>query len=176
MRTMQTVVFTALVTIILAGCQPLLPLIGSLSQDILATPYEPMTVQHQGTDTDTQSVGESGLCAPENIDCVLEKGTIVQLTAMCEFPDSIPGGDDDCTGTYVYNEWVLEPLSSVTAYHEGDGKFEVTLFRDDGSSDVLFSATGVYTSETIMLAPTGIVSMTVQSTGPWHVDIKLVEE
>ncbi|MBX3000909.1 MAG: hypothetical protein KF893_20470, partial [Caldilineaceae bacterium] len=99
---------------------------------------------------------------------IAEGGTVVQLTAVCE----IPGSDDDCVGTFTYIDWAFKPKSSVTAHHEGDGDFVVTLFREDNSSEVIFSATGVYTSETVILETTGVVSMTVQSTGPWEVDFK----
>lgn len=170
MKTMPPTVAVLLSVALLAGCRPIAPFLP-LSQNLMVTPSENVPFFEQFVETSSGAFFDEDICAPTDIDCMLAEGAIVQLIAMCEPPHSIPGGDDDCIGTYVYEDWILAPLSSLTAYHQGDGAFEVTLFRDDGTSEVLFSATGVYTSETITLAPTGIVSMTVQSTGPWTVDL-----
>lgn len=109
---------------------------------------------------------------PEVINDLFARGIFIESTTFCE----IPASDDDCVGTFYYEgNWIPEPESVATAYHEGDGEFVVTLFREGGSNEVIFSATGVYTSETITLTATGMVSMTVQSTGPWKVDFKRAE-
>lgn len=156
--------------VVLAGCTQLSPLLVPIAWNVVSS----STVS---TDINQAEINPLPIddCAPEDIECVFAEGTIVQLIALCEMPHSIPGGDDDCIGTYEYEAWFLEPQSLVTAHHEGDGEFLVTLFRDDGTTEVLFEATGNYTSETITLVPTGIISMTVQSTGSWYVDVKLDE-
>ncbi|MCB0113449.1 MAG: hypothetical protein R2873_08905 [Caldilineaceae bacterium] len=161
-----------LCVVLLTGCHSLIPLIAPLASNAITAPQDNNTAAMQNEMSHADGWGEADLCAPEDIECMLEYGTIVQLTAVCEIPDS----DDDCIGTFTYEAWILEPLSNFTAYHEGDGEFVVTLFRDDDTSEVLFAANGVYTSETVTIAPTGIVSMTVQSTGPWHIDVKKIED
>lgn len=153
--------------VLLAGCTQFAPMLVPIAWNV----YSASSINMNQIESDPWVMIDD--CAPEDTDCIFGEGTIVQLIALCEMPHSIPGGDDDCIGIYEYEAWFLEPRSLVTAHHEGDGEFLVTLFRDDGTTEVLFEATGSYTSDTITLVPTGIISMTVQSTGPWYVDVKL---
>jgi hypothetical protein len=163
--------------IFLAGCSALVPVLLPMHQAFTrATPlyldsqYEehligPPTLEE--SHTRSQVIDD-----PEVIDKLLPRGTLVESTPFCEISDS----GDDCVGTFYYEgNWIPEPESTATAYHEGEGEFVVTLFREDDSSEVIFSATGVYTSETITLTSTGMVSMTVQSTGPWKIDFKRIK-
>jgi hypothetical protein len=161
---------------LLAGCSALLPVLLPMGQAF--TQATPLYLDSQygepfiGPPTLEESRAQAQVIDdPEVIDKLPPHRTLFESTAFCEIPDS----DDDCVGTYYYiGNWIPEPKSSVTAYHEGDGEFVVTLFREDNSSEVIFSAAGVYTSETITLTSRGMVSMTVQSTGPWHIDFKRI--
>jgi hypothetical protein len=179
MKTTLLTIPIVLGVILMTGCAQLAPVLISVGQNLAPTPLPSIVTDTEDTEANSDYWPDADSCAPEDFECAAEQferaiaegGTIIQLTAICEIPDS----DDDCVGTFTYEAWAFKPKSSVKAIHEGDGEFVVTLFREDSSSDVIFSATGVYTSETVILETSDVVSMTVQSTGPWEVDFKRVE-
>lgn len=111
-------------------------------------------------------------CVPQDFTCPLQDD-IHSMTAFC----AVGLNHEDCIGTFFYygEEIFMAPQVQATAVYEGDGEFAVTLFRKDGSNDVIFAATDNYTSRPIALATTGVVSMTVQSAGAWTVQLTRAE-
>ncbi|MBI1297084.1 hypothetical protein GC175_19215 [bacterium] len=111
-------------------------------------------------------------CVPQDFTCPLQE-EIRSVTAFC----AVGLNHEDCVGTFSYygEEIFMAPQVEATAIYEGDGAFAVTLFRKDGSSDVIFSATDNYASDPVTLATTGVVSMTVQSAGAWTVELTRTE-
>jgi hypothetical protein len=161
---------------LLSGCAQLVPVLVPLAQSQMQP--SAFNVPTDDARTNAETDGEVDRCAPEDFECTAEQferdlareGVIIRITHLCE----IGLNHDSCIGTFPYYGAIdfMGQQVEATAIHEGDGEFAVTLFREDNTNDVIFSATGIYTSEIVTFATTGIVSMTVQSTGPWEVDFK----
>lgn len=69
--------------------------------------------------------------------------------------------------------WVVEgklpaPQARVQATHAGDGSFVVRLGFTDGTEQLLFQATGIYTSPAMIAMTTNILTVTAQATGSWE--------
>lgn len=90
------------------------------------------------------------------------------LTVACH------AGTVGCIGRTVSHTGLTFPADRVVvqARHEGAGDFVVTLGYRDGTDAELFRATGAYSSAVRPITTDGIVTMTVQGTGPWSVSFQ----
>lgn len=179
MHTIRILLLITLYSSLLSGCAQLVPVLVPLAQSQMQLSAPIVSTDDERTNGETDRGFDR--CTPEDFECASEQferdlareGVIISITPMCE----IGLNHDSCIGTFPYYGAIdfMGPQVEATAIHEGNGEFAVTLFREDNTSEVIFSATGVYTSEIVTFATTGIVSMTVQSTGPWVVDFTSIE-
>jgi hypothetical protein len=82
----------------------------------------------------------------------------------------------DCIGHPVpfigFADVLPRPQSYVRAEHEGNGPFSVRFDYDDGTALQLFEGEGIYASPTVTVTMTGMLTMTVEATGPWKIEFR----